>query len=459
MLDQILAPDLNNLLKENKEDEIRAFLSELHSADIADILMGLEPRVALDALEIIGQEGASKIFRKLPETFQVDIAELLDSTDLAALVRSLDPDDGVRLIKAIPGERSEAVLSLMDKKESVDIRKMARYATGTAGSLMTTKYLAMSRDTTAGDCLERIRLEGRAARSIFSVFALGDEGILEGSVFLANLIQATPGQKLSDIMETKPLSIAALNDRKEAFYLFTHYDLVSLPVVDAEGVLIGLITHDDMVAALEQERTADMERFMAVSGVHDNTPYLHTTVWQNFRNRIGWLIIFAFIGLLSGAILQSFGQTLANLVILAFYVPMLAGTGGNSGSQSAAIIVRAIILKEILPKDAFRVLWKEMRIALLLGLALGFLVFVRVMLTSAAFQIPGSITIMDIGLAIGIALSLQVVVSTILGAVLPIMAASFGANPAHIGSPALMTIADITGFFIYFSVARLILRL
>jgi len=257
-----------------------------------DTLMGLEPRVALDASRDHWPGRPLQNFRKLPETFQVDIAELLDSTDRAALVRSLDPDDGVRLIKAIPGDRSEAVLSLMDKKESVDIRKMARYATGTAGSLMTTKYLAMSRDTTAGDCLERIRLEGRAARSIFSVFALGDEGILEGSVFLANLIQATPGQKLSDIMETKPLSIAALNDSKEAFYLFTHYDLVSLPVVDAEGVLIGLITHDDMVAALEQERTADMERFMAVSGVHDNTPYLHTTVWQNFRNRIGWLIIF-----------------------------------------------------------------------------------------------------------------------------------------------------------------------
>ena len=459
MLDQILAPDLESLLKAKKPDEIRAFLTELHPADIADILMGLEPQAALEALGIMGREGASKVFRKLPETLQVDIAGLLDATDLAALIRSLDSDDGVRLIRALPGEGAEAALALMDKKESDAIRKMAGYAAGTAGSLMTREYLAMNQETTVEDCLERIRLEGKAARSILSVFALGDEGMLEGSASLASLIQATPGQRLSDIMERRPLSIAALNDSKEVFHLFSRYDLLSLPVVDAEGVLMGLIAHDDMVAALEVERTADMERFMAISGVHDNTPYLHTTIWRNFRNRVGWLIIFALIGLLSGALLQSFGQGLAYLVILAFYLPMLAGTGGNSGGQAAAIIVRAFTLKEILPKDAFRVLWKEMRIALLLGLALGLLAFARVMVTSAAFQVPGSITILDIGLAIGIALSLQVIVSTILGAALPILAAHFGMNPTHVGGPALMTIADITGFFIYFSVARCILRL
>jgi len=459
MLDQILAPDLESLLEEKKEDDIRAFLRELHPADIADILMGLEPRAALDALKIIGQEGAAKVFRKLPEPFQVDIAEFLDAVDLTALARSLAPDDRVRLLKALPVERSEALLSLMDKKEGDDMRKMARFTEGTAGSLMTTEYLAMSRDATAGSCLGRIRLGGGAAGSILSVFALGDEGLLEGSASLAALIRANPDEKLSKIMDPKPLSIAALNDRKEVFSLFFRYDLLSLPVVDAEGALLGLITHDDMVGALERERTADMERFMAISGAHDNTPYLHTTIWQNFRNRIGWLIIFAFIGLLSGTILQSFGQTLASFLLLAFYMPMLANTGGISGSQSAAIIVRAIILKEILPKDVFRVFWKEMKTALLLGLTLGFLAFARVMLTSAAFQIPGAITIMDIGLAISIALAVQVIVSTILGAVLPIMAAYFGANPAHSGSPALMTIADITGFFIYFGVARLILRL
>lgn len=459
MLDQILAPDLESLLKAKKPDEIRAFLSELHPADIADILMGLEPQAALEALRIMGREGAAKVFRKLPETLQSDIAGLLDAADLAALIQSLDSDDRVRLLRVLPGESAEAALALMDKKESEAIGKMARYPAGTAGSLMAGEYLAMSQESTVEDCLERIRLEGKAARSILSVFALGDEGMLEGSASLPSLIQAAPGQRLSEIMEKRPLSVAALNDSKEVFRLFSRYDLLSLPVVDAEGVLMGLISHDDMVAALEMERTADFERFMAISGVHDNTPYLHTTVWRNFQNRVGWLIIFALIGLLSGAILQSFGQGLSSLAILAFYLPMLAGAGGNSGGQAAAVIVRALALKHILPKDAFKVVWKELRVALLLGLALGFLAFARVMVTSASFQVPGRITILDIGLAIGLALSLQVIVSTILGAGLPILAAYFGANPTHVGGPALMTIADITGFFIYFSMVRLILRL
>ena len=459
MLDQFLAPDLKSLLDTKKEEDIRKFLDELHPADIADILIGLDPSAALDALAILGKPRAAEAFRKLPLAFQVDIAGLLDATDLAKLIGTLASDDGIRLLKALPKESFEAAFPIMDKKNRDDFAKLSRFAEATAGSLMTTDYVAMDQETTIGDCLERIRTKGGEAGTILSVFALNAEGMLKGAISLAELIQANPDKKLSEIMRAKPPCIAALNKKTEAFYKFSRYDLASLPVVDAEGQMIGLITHDDMISALEQERTADMERFMAISGDHDNTPYLHTSIWQNFRNRVGWLVVFALIGLLSGSIVQASNQALLTLVILAFYMPMLANSGGIVGSQSAAIVVRAIALKEILPKDVFRVLWRETRIALLLGLAMGLLSFGRVMLTSASFQIPGTITILDLGLAIGIALSIQIVVSTLLGAALPFLAALFGANPAHMGSPALMTLADITGFFIYFEVASIVLRL
>jgi len=461
MLDQLLAPDLANLLEEGKSDDILDFLRDLHPTAIAEILTGLDPAETLEVMRILGEARAADVFRELPIAYQIDASDLLDTTDLARLVESLDPDDRVDLLKAIPREKFEALLRILAKKERDDIKRLAQFEEGTAGSVMTSEYIALNQDLTVKDSIERIRLEGAEAHSIFMIFAIDEARKLKGAIHLADLILANPEKKLSEIMDARPQSVNALNDREQAAYLFSRYDLVALPVVDADDVLIGLITHDDIIDVLELEQTEDMERFMAITGSHENIPYLHTTIWSHFRNRVGWLVILALLGLVSGAVMQSFEQTLANLMILAFYMPMLTSTGGNTGSQSAAVIVRSLALKEIQTKDGFRVLWKELRVALLLGIVLGALAFARVLLTASAshMQVSGAITALDIGLAIGIALAIQVVASTIIGAALPLGAALLGADPALIASPALTTIVDITGLLIYFTTARMILRI
>jgi magnesium transporter len=208
---------------------------------------------------------------------------------------------------------------------------------------MTTDYIALPADMTVREALDKIRLEGPAKESIYTIFVLDEGRHLVGSVGLADLILAHPSKKLRDIMDDQVIAVQAEADQEEATYKFSRYDLVALPVVDAQGNLVGIITHDDALDVIEQERTEDMERFMAISGKHEDTSYLQTSIWTHFSHRVVWLVILAVLGLVSGAILQSFQETLMNLMILAFYMPMLADTGGNTGSQSATVVVRALV--------------------------------------------------------------------------------------------------------------------
>lgn len=459
MLDQLLAPDVKSLLEEGKFEDILDFFKESHPTEIAEVLTGLKPEEALEILRHFDDQTFADVFRELPTAFQVDTSELLDKKDLAKLIMQLDPDDRVDLLKAIPQERFESVMPILAQRERENIKQLAQYAEGTAGSIMTTQYIALNQDLTVREALERIRLEGSEAKTVYTIFAVDKDRKLKGTVSLGELILAAPSKKLSEIMDTQVQSVYALNDREDAVYKFSRYDLVALPVVDSDEVLVGIITHDDVIDVIEQERTEDIERFMAITGKHENTAYLHTSIWSHFKHRVGWLIILAVMGLISGAVLQSFQETLTSLMILAFYMPMLADTGGNTGSQSATVIVRALALKEIMPGDAFKVLWKELRVALLLGLVLAALAFIRVLFTGSTISLPGTVNILDVGTAIAIALGIQVVSATIIGALLPLGAAALGADPALIASPALTTIVDITGLLIYFTTARMILHI
>lgn len=459
MLDQLLAPDVKSLLEEGKFEDILDFFKESHPTEIAEVLTGLKPEEALEILRHFDDQTFADVFRELPTAFQVDTSELLDKKDLAKLIMQLDPDDRVDLLKAIPQERFESVMPILAQRERENIKQLAQYAEGTAGSIMTTQYIALNQDLTVREALERIRLEGSEAKTVYTIFAVDKDRKLKGTVSLGELILAAPSKKLSEIMDSQVQSVYALNDREDAVYKFSRYDLVALPVVDSDEVLVGIITHDDVIDVIEQERTEDIERFMAITGKHENTAYLHTSIWTHFKHRVGWLIILAVMGLISGAVLQSFQETLTSLMILAFYMPMLADTGGNTGSQSATVIVRALALKEIMPGDAFKVLWKELRVALLLGLVLAALAFIRVLFTGSTISLPGTVNILDVGTAIAIALGIQVVSATIIGALLPLGAAALGADPALIASPALTTIVDITGLLIYFTTARMILHI
>mgnify|MGYP002344202746 FL=1 len=458
-MNELLAPDIETLVKENKYADVVQFLSAHHPTEDAELIADLKPEEIRKLLKNLGPQAAADIFCELPDALQSDTAELMSQSELTTMLEKLPPDERADLAKSIPESQLDAVLPFLAKKERDEIKELASYPEGTAGSVMTTDYIAFPELLTVQQAINRIRLEGAQKAAVSLIFMLDTERKLCGYVTLEDLILAKPLATLESIKKPLVAEITAEADREEASYKITKYGLIVLPVVDDTGSLIGIITHDDAMDVVEEERTEDMERFMAITGKHQDTSYLQTPALTQFSRRVIWLIILAFMDFISGAVLQSYQNTLSTLMLLAFYMPMLTDMGGNTGSQSATVIVRAIALKEVGPHDIFRVIWKELRISLMLGVVLGLIAFLRVELTGGSSVIPAALSLTQIGIAIGLALAVQVVSATIIGAVLPLLSSAFKFDPALIASPALTTIVDITGLLIYFGIARAMLHI
>ena len=450
---------ITQLLKEGHEDDVFTVLEPLHHTEIAEILSNFSEETIILILFKFPRQRIADIFIEFSFSEQAEIAQLLGIKELVALLRSLSPDDQADFFNVLSKEQYDAVLPELAKKEREDLIKLASYPEGSAGSVMNTDYIAYPQHLSIKQVLERIRLERTDKEAVYRIYVIDGQRRLVGTLPITDLILTSPEKKLEEVMRAPVVSISVDTDQEEAVYQMARYDLVALPVVDEDGLLLGSITHDDALDVIEEERTADMERFMAIVGKPDDTTYLKTSIWSHFKKRIGWLVILAVLGLVSGGILQRYESTLMSLMILAFYMPMLIDTGGNTGSQSATVIVRSLALKEISPKHAFKVVWKELQIALLLSIVLGGLAFIRVVFATSPGAVPEAMSLMKVGFSIAIALALQVLSATILGALLPLGAAALKLDPALVASPALTTIVDITGLFIYFGTVTLILGL
>lgn len=270
---------------------------------------------------------------------------------------------------------------------------------------------------------------------------------------------ADPKEKISNIMHRDAICAKVDEDQESAARRLQKYDLIAMPVVDAHDVLVGIITHDDAFDIIIQEQTEDMEKLVAISGLHEAGVYLKTSPWRHFKNRVFWISGLALIGIISGVIVQRFESMLAILPMLAVFMPMLADTGGNTGSQSATLVVRGIALQEIRTKDLLRVLAKEFQVSFMLAAVLAGIAFARVFLFTGSQPLPAGVTLFRVGSAISLALGLQVISSTLIGALLPMVANRFKLDPAVVASPALTTIVDITGLLLFFSITKAIIGL
>ncbi|MCE1195985.1 magnesium transporter [bacterium] len=457
----LLSPDLKRLVDAGDLEGLRSFFAAIAPADAAELLLALSPEDAIAALESLGENGAAPIFRLLPAAYKTEITELLDDADVAELLASLAPDDRADLYDLLPDARKRAALAALRSGEATSCAALARYPDGSAGALMTDEYLAMGMGATAGEALAAIRREGERAVACGSVFVVDDRLVPKGAIPLSAIAAAPEGALLADLAKGAPRRVGALDRAGEVFREFRCYGLTCLPVVDAEERLVGVIAHDDMLAALERDRTAALERFMVIAGPHQNLPYAHRSIGEQYRARLGWLIVLTALGFAAGAALQAFENAYAALMILIFYIPVMAGMGGSAAGQSAATVIRALALRELQPGDALRTVWKEARVGLLLGLTIGVLLFVRIILEASVshMQIAGALTALDIGIAVGLALAIQVCLAAAIGAGLPFILAWFGADPSFASGPGLAAILDILGLLVYFAVAGAILRL
>lgn len=457
MKNPILVPELLALLETGHDQEIRDFLTVVHPATVAELLGPLPPSDAWRVLTLADLPLRTTLFGYFDLAEQAEIAEVLTRGELAALFSEMPADDRADLFQRLPETTQTRLLPVLAHAEREDIRRLTSHAERTAGAVMTSDYATLLPELSAAAAIEHLRHVAPDKETIYVAYILDTERRLVGNVSLRSLIVAPPTKLVSELMTRETISVRVDDDQEEVVRRMTDYDLLAIPVVDDAGRLVGIVTYDDAQDILHQEQQEDVEKLAAITGSHLPGTYLRTPALTHFRNRVGWVVGLAIAGLASGLIIHSFESALEQLLVLALYMPMVADTGGNTGSQSATIVVRALALGEIRTRDALRVLAKEFRISLLLAVLLGVLAYGKVLFLSAGSDIPAGYSLSRIAGTIALALSAQVVTATLIGAVLPIFAARFKVDPAVVSSPALTTAVDITGLLIYFSIARLML--
>jgi magnesium transporter len=457
MTNPLLVPELLELIDARDHATLQEAVDAVHPAQMTDFVAALDDTDVWRFFAAIPQQQAAEIFCHFELDRQVELASGANRQAMARMLEELPHDDRADLVQRLDPHVAEQLLPLVAKADREDIRKLASYAEATAGALMSSDYATLRPDMTVAHALEQVRLQAPTRETIYYIYVVDDQHKLIGFVSLKDLILAKPTQLVRDVMHEDVISANVNEDQEPVASKIEKYDLLAIPVTNGEGKLVGIITHDDALDVIRQEQQEDIERFMAIGGRHQVGEYLKTPAWQHFRKRAYWIVGLAALGLVSGMIIHAFEDTLTVMLILALYMPMVADTGGNTGSQSATVVVRALALGEIAPRDVLRVLWKEFKISSLLALILGILSFGKVLFLSQGSDIRTGYTLSGIGGCIALALAMQVMTATLIGALLPLGAARMKWDPAVVASPALTTIVDITGLLIYFGTAKLLL--
>jgi len=451
--------------------EILELLEKEDTKTIRDLCANATPAVVAEYISVLEQEHLRAVLMLCPRETQAEIFSFLDFVqqrillqqlnrrEIAHIVTDMPPDDRADLFKRLPEEERDDILPALAQAEREDIRRLISYDEGTAGAVMTSDYATLTANLTAAQAIERLRDEAPDKETIHYSYVIDRQRRLLGSVSLQDLIVAKRNETVADIMYTDTVFTHTYDDQEDAARKIRQYGLFSIPVLDADDALVGIITHDDAINVITQEQTEDIEKLVAVAGSHETGVYMRTSAWKHFTNRSVWVAALAVLGLVSGLIIQGYEAIISQFTILAAFIPMLADSGGNTGCQSSTLVIRALALKEISPRDAMRVLAKEFRIGMLLGLLLGLIAYARVVITGGGSTMPSDASLALVGLSISVALCLQVVTATIIGAFLPFLASWFKCDPAVIASPALTTIVDITGLLIYFTTASIFLSI
>lgn len=423
-----------------------ALIEALRPPDQADLFSELPPEEQDVLLPRLDVEDSAAILEELEDAEAARIASRLEARDLARILDEMEPDEAADLLGDLPP--AQFVQALASMTEVDEVSPLLAYPDDSAGGRMVPPPVVLRQDMTAEEAIAHLRAAAPDSETAYYLFVIDEENRLVGVVSLRQLVIAPPHQRIREIMDPSVIRVSAWADQEEAARLMARYDLLALPVVDDEGHLLGMITHDDLVQVLEREATEDIHRLSASEPL--NTPYLDTPIPTMFRKRIGWLLLLFGTETLTGTVLRHFEKELSEAIALSFFVPLLIGTGGNAGSQVASAVIRALALEEVRFRDIATVVWKEIRTALLLGLAMGAVGFVRAL----SWHSPASLS-----LTVGITLCVIVMWAALIGALLPIIAHRLGIDPAVISGPAMSTLVDATGLVIYFLIARTVMGL
>ena len=451
--------DIEQLLElvETKQfRRLKELLSEMNEVDIAEFMDEVPPEKLIVVFRLLPKELAADVFTYLEDSEdQEKLISALSDQELRAILDELYLDDTVDIIEDMPANVVSRILRNTDAATRSQINQLLNYPEDSAGSIMTTEFVYLHPDATVEESFARIRQVGVDKETIYTCYVTRRRK-LEGVVTVKALLLSSYETKIRDIMETNVLSVTTLEDKEDVAQMFSKYDLTALPVVDKDDRLVGIVTVDDAMDVIEEETTEDFEKMAAI--LPSDKPYLKTGVIETWKSRIPWLMMLMLSATFTGIILTKFENALAACVVLTSFIPMLTGTGGNSGSQSSVAVIRALSLDEVEFSDMLSVIWKEIRVSVLCGICLAMANFGKMMLVDRWMMNNPDVTPM-VALVVCLTLVGTVVCAKVVGCTLPMVAEKAGIDPAVMASPFITTVVDALSLLIYFAIATQLLNL
>ena len=442
-----LRDTLLKLLDEKRYYSLRDLFNTMNPADIATVFEDIdEARLPL-LFRLLPKELAAETFVEMEPELQELLIRGFSDSELKEVIDELYVDDAVDIVEEMPANVVQRILTQAEPEMRKQINEILRYPENSAGSIMTTEYVRLSEEMTVEDAFARIRREGVDKETIYTCYVTAADRRLIGLVTVKTLLLSDKATTVGEIMERNVISVRTDTDRELVAQELSKYDFLAMPVTDGENRLVGIVTFDDAIDVMQEEATEDIEKMAAITPT--DKPYLKTGVVESFIKRIPWLCLLMISATFTGAIITYFEDALAKAVILTAFIPMLMDTGGNAGSQSSVTIIRGLSLGEISMRDILRILWKEMRVALLCGVALGIVGFGKLMLLD---QVG-----LRVALVVCFTLVVTVLTANLVGATLPMLAKRLGFDPAVMASPFITTIVDALSLLFFFNIASMLI--
>lgn len=436
------------LLHGQQYKSLHDLLEEMNTADIAEIFQSLDDADMIIAYRLLNKDDAVEVFAELESEDQEKLINALTDKELYEVTSNLLADDAADLIEEMPSNVVKRILRNTDSKKRAIINQLLNYPEDSAGSYMTVEFVDLKANMTVRDAFTRIRKIGFDTETVYTCYVLSSERVLEGIVTLKELLLADYDTKLRDMMETNLITVHTHDDIEFVAKQTEKYGLITMPVVDGEERLVGIITIDDVLEVIQDETTEDFELMNALAPAEDT--YFRTTVWEHSKNRIVWLLVLMLSSAITGTIITKYEMAFEAIPALVGFIPMLMNTGGNCGSQSSTLVIRGMAVDEIHLRDFFKVLWKEIRISVLVGVVLCVLNMVRIMIQYQDFSIA---------FVVSITLFVIVMVSQMLGCCLPMLARRLKMDPAIMAAPLITTVVDTCSVLVYFSIAVRVLNI
>ena len=440
---------LIKLLEQKKYEAIKIALTEMNDYDIASIIEELPDDNIIRVFRLLPKDKATDVFTELDNDTQTNLISSLSKSESKEIIENMFTDDAADLFEEMPAMLVTSLLANVSKETRNDINKLLKYPDNSAGSLMAIEYIHLKKGLTIKESIERIRKQKEEFVSYENFFVTDQKRKLLGTVSVKDILINDSDILIDDIMEECEHPIHTMMDQEEVATIFQNYDYSSLPVVDMEDRLVGVITIDDVVDIIEEEATEDMEKMAAI--VPTDKSYDKITVFETFKSRIPWLLLLMVSATFTGKIIQGFENQLASYTILTAFIPMLMDTGGNAGGQASVSIIRALSLNDIEFKDIFKVIFKEFRISILCAIVLGICNFIKMLIID-------HVTILVAGV-VCLTLAITVIIAKLIGCTLPMIAKKIGLDPAVMASPFITTIVDACSLLVYFTIASNLLGL